>query len=103
MPTFEIKDVYSKDCSCVEWVKAQKGIKRSMGDAYEWDTPYDKPFVGAVVVTRESDLGHVGIVTDVNLDEGYIVISEKNYAPCTVTHGRKLPINSPLIEGYWYE
>ena len=91
--------IVKTDCECVPWVKAQFGITRSIGAAKNWQPNTQIPTIGAVVITRESSLGHVGLVTDIQ--NGYLIISEKNYVGCTVTHGRKLDVNSPLIIGYW--
>lgn len=87
------------DCQCVGYVKAQLGITKSIGTAINWKPNTQIPTIGAVVITRESSIGHVGLVTDIQ--DGYLIISEKNFTPCTVTHGRKLDVNSQLIIGYW--
>jgi len=89
------------NCWCVPWVKAQLGITESMGDAKDWKPNTQIPTIGAVVITRESSLGHVGLVTDYDPAQGIITISEKNFVHCTVTHGRKLSVNNPTIVGYW--
>lgn len=87
------------DCQCVVWAKAQVGFTKSIGNARNWPDLTKIPAVGSVVITRESPLGHAGIVT--GIENGDLIISEKNFVPCTVTHGRRLPVDSPLIIGYW--
>lgn len=97
-PVVKIKQVKT-NCQCVPYVKAQLGITESIGNAKDWKPNTQIPTIGAVVITRESSLGHVGLVTDIQ--NGYLIISEKNYTPCTVTHGRWLSVNSPAVIGYW--
>lgn len=87
------------NCQCVPWVKAQIGFTKSIGMAKNWKPNTQIPTIGAVVITKESSIGHVGLVTDIQ--DGYLIISEKNFSPCTVTHGRKLSVNSQVIIGYY--
>ena len=87
------------NCQCVTWVKAQLGMTQSIGNARNWKPNTQIPTIGSVVITKESAAGHVGLVTDIQ-DE-YLIISEKNFTPCTVTHGRKLSVNDPVIIGYY--
>lgn len=87
------------NCQCVPYIKALLGITESIGAAKNWEPNTQIPTIGAVVITVESSLGHVGLVTDIQ--DGYLIISEKNFTPCTVTHGRRLSVNSPVVIGYW--
>lgn len=87
-------------CSCVSYAKYKTGFTKSVGAARNWPVNSDKPAVGAVIVTYESSIGHVGIIS--HWDASYVYLeSEANYASCQVTYGRKTPIGSPLIKGYW--
>lgn len=87
-------------CSCVSYAKYKTGFTQSIGNARNWPTNSDQPSIGAVIVTYESARGHVGIVS--HWDASYVYLeSEANYASCRMTYGRKIPINSPLIKGYW--
>jgi len=85
-------------CSCVSFAKYKTGYTASVGNARNWPVNTTTQ-IGAVVVTYESAAGHVGIVTDVQ--DGYIIISEANYSRCKVTHGRRLPVGSNLIKGFY--
>ena len=85
---------------CVIYVKSKTGYSEPVGAARNW--PIKKglgPVVGAVVVTAESSLGHVAIVADIK--DGYLILDESNYKTGRITYGRKLPIGSPLIKGYY--
>lgn len=90
---------YSR-CSCVSYAKFKTGFTKSIGAARNWPVNSDQPSIGAVIVTYESALGHVGIVS--HWDATYVYLeSEANYSRCRMTYGRKIPIGSPLIKGYW--
>jgi len=89
-------------CSCVLYVKAKIGYTKSVGAARNWPTNSNTPSKGAVIVTYESRSGHVGIVS--HFDDTYVYLeSEANYSRCKITYGRKLPLNSPLIKGYYVQ
>lgn len=59
------------------------------------------PQVGAIIVTSESRLGHVGIVEAVNYD-GTITISEMNYSGFARITTRTIPTSYGAIKGYIY-
>ena len=86
-------------CSCVLFVKAKTGFTQSVGAARNWPINSQSPLPGGVVITRESSLGHVAYILEVNADS--IVVIEGNYSHCKVTT-RTIPLNSPIIKGYWY-
>lgn len=58
------------------------------------------PQAGAIIVTNESPVGHVGIVESVN--SGSITISEMNYAGWGVVSRRTISSGSGVIRGYIY-
>lgn len=58
------------------------------------------PQVGAIVVTSESKLGHVGYVEEVTDDE--IVVSDMNVIGWGKLSRRHMKINSAVIKGYIY-
>lgn len=94
------KATYSTACSCVNFVRAHSRARvGSVGYARNWPVNSRTPKVGGVVVTRESRAGHVALITHVG--NGYIVVKEANYRPCAITSGRKIPINSSLIKGFY--
>lgn len=86
-------------CNCVALAKKITGFKESIGLAKYWPVNRLSPEIGAVVITNESNMGHVGIVRDIQ--DGKIKIYENNYVSCTTTTDRWLDMNSPLILGYW--
>lgn len=90
-------------CSCVLHAKALTGFSISIGLAKRWPRNSEIPSIGAVVITKESpsgtNTGHVAQIIDIQ--DGYLILDEANYQRCQRTVGRKLPINSPLILGYW--
>lgn len=87
-------------CSCVSWAKYKTGFSQSIGAAHNWPVNSDQPAEGAVIITYESGLGHVGIVS--HWDDTYVYLgSEANFTRCRISYGRKLPINSKVIKGYW--
>ena len=91
-------------CSCVLFVKQKYGIDPgSVGLARNWPINSRIAQAGAVVITRESsgyNSGHVGYVVSVNTDRGTITINDANFSQCKETT-RELPINSPLIRGFF--
>lgn len=89
-------------CSCVLYVKARIGYTKSVGAARNFPINSNTPSTGAVIVTYESKLGHVGIVS--HWDDKYVYLeSEANYSRCKVTYGRKIAINSSKIKGYYVQ
>lgn len=87
-------------CSCVLYLEQKYGFNiGSIGQAKNWPINSQTPEVGEVVITSESNLGHVAKIMDIR--EGNLILDESNYSKCQHTTGRKLPIDSPLIKGYW--
>jgi surface antigen/Mor family transcriptional regulator len=58
------------------------------------------PQKGAIIVTRESIYGHVGIVEKVNGNQ--ITISEMNYVGWGIESSRTISTSNPVIMGYIY-
>jgi hypothetical protein len=90
-------------CSCVMFAIAKSGKNPGpIGYAKNWPINSSTASIGAVVITKESSgkiyTGHVGVV--VGVDSEFVYINDANYSSCQETH-RKLPINSPLIRGYF--
>lgn len=89
-------------CSCVLYVKAKIGYTKSVGAARNFPINSSIPVKGAVIVTFESRVGHVGIVS--HSDDTYVYLeSEANYSRCKVTYGRKIALNSSVIKGYYIQ
>ena len=87
-------------CSCVSYAKYKTGFTQSIGAARNWPVNSQIPTKGAVIVTYESRLGHVGIVS--HWDDTYVYLeSEANYSRCKMTYGRKILLTSKIIKGYW--
>lgn len=86
---------------CVKFVRMHLGDHPDFrGNAIEIQPNTDTPRIGHAVLTSESDLGHVAIVT--NIQDDYIVVSESNYvAKDRISHGRKIPKDSHIIRGYF--
>jgi surface antigen len=93
---------------CTWYVANRRNIPWS-GNAIEWwpnARPYGyaegaSPAVGAVMVTRESPIGHVAYVESVSGD-GSWTVSEMNYAGWNVVSGRTIhPGQVPLV-GFIY-
>ncbi len=59
------------------------------------------PQVGAIIVTSESRVGHVGLVEAVNGD-GTITISEMNYSGFARITSRTISVSYSVIKGYIY-
>lgn len=86
-------------CSCVTFARQITGFTGKVGAAKNWPVNSYEANVGSVVKTNESNYGHVAIITGITETE--IILNEANYVTCKHTIGRKLPINSPLIVGFW--
>lgn len=85
-------------CSCVIYAKALTGYSQSVGYARNWPKNSLVPTVGGVVITNESRVGHVGVITAIDGDN--ITIIEANYSICRKTI-RILNTSNPVILGYW--
>lgn len=89
--------------SCVDFAKDFKGVPRRIrwtkdGLARTIRVDTHTPVVGALILTRESGSGHVGLVLPPTR-EGYTRILDSNYKKNTVTI-REIPTSSPIIRGY---
>jgi len=101
IPNVKQEYTLSERSSCVSYFKSKFGITKSLSPTgLAKDIPIDTktPAIGLGMVSYESDLGHISIVT--NIEDGMLVLEESNYLKGQVTFGRKLPIDSPLIKGY---
>lgn len=82
----------------VTW-RGNAGAWLSNARAQGYATGYS-PRAGAIIVTNESPVGHVGIVESVS--GGSIRISEMNYRGWGVVSSRTIPASSGVIRGYIY-
>lgn len=85
-------------CNCVLFAKTMLGIKESLGVAKDIKPTSPVPYVGGLVITNESEFGHVAVITEIK--NGYLYLTESNYVHCKITYNRKLPIDSQKIKGY---
>ncbi len=85
-------------CSCVIYARSITGYNNSVGNARNWPKNSKVPVVGGVVVTNESRVGHVAVITAVYPDK--IEVQEANYSRCRKTT-RTISLNSPVIKGFW--
>jgi hypothetical protein len=86
-------------CSCVLYGKQLTGYSNPVGYARNWPKNSTEPTIGGVVITSESNVGHVAVIT--GIQGGKLILREANFIPCKETIGRELDINSPLILGFW--
>lgn len=94
------KPVGFNPCSCVSYARYRSGINvGSIGVARNHPVNSQTPSIGAIVITYESKAGHLSYIIDI--DANYIYVDEANYSRCRVTYRRAIPINSPLIKGYY--
>jgi hypothetical protein len=87
-------------CNCMSYVKYKTGGHTVRGVGYARNHPVNSSTctVGAIIVTYESRMGHVGIVN--KCDEKFVTIDDYNYNHCKPSI-RPLALNSPLIKGYY--
>lgn len=87
---------------CVDFVQYVKGENDGfIGNARDIKPNSDVPLIGQVVLTSESEWGHVALIDDIQ--DGDLILIESNYnGDGKVTKGRRLAINSPLIRGYYH-
>lgn len=86
-------------CSCVLYARFLTGFDQNIGKASNWPTNSKYPVLGGIVITNEGPVGHVARIIDIRY--GKLLLDESNYKPCQITNTRELPIDSPLIKGYW--
>lgn len=84
-------------CNCVLWAQANGLDISGYGAAKNYPVTSSPPEDVGFVVTYEGTLGHIAKYTR---SGDYLILDEANYVECTITSGRKLPINSQLIKGY---
>lgn len=80
-----------------QWGNAGNWLNSAQNSGWPTGT---SPAVGAIIVTRESWVGHVGYVEKV--EGNSITISEMNYKGWGTTNTRTLDINNPVIKGFIY-
>ena len=84
--------------SCIEFAKAYLGRSgEKWGNAGDLKPSVDKPYVGGLVLTRESRWGHVAVIT--RITETHILVVEANYIPGVIST-RSLSVDNYLIKGY---
>lgn len=87
-------------CSCVSYARWRSGINVGpIGVARNHPVNSQTPSIGDIAVTYESRAGHLSYIVDI--DANYIYVDEANYSSCRVTYHRAIPINSPLIKGFY--
>lgn len=86
-------------CNCWSYVKSVRGnnMPQGYGAAKNYPVWSHEPSVGAIVLTYEGPLGHMGIVRAVT--DTHIQVEDYNFARCQRTV-RDLALDSPLIKGY---
>jgi surface antigen len=83
---------------CTWYVAQEKGITERWGNARDWPVNSQTPKVGAIVVTYESRLGHVGLVTKV--DETMVTIREMNYIGYNRVSTRTVDYRTLPLKGF---
>jgi hypothetical protein len=86
---------------CVEFIQSLfKKTEKFKDRAIDIVPNTDKPAVGIVVLTTESDKGHAAYIYKMTDTE--LFLAESNYGMDEkITVGRRLLINSPVIRGYF--
>jgi len=70
------------------------------GRAIDIVSNIDMPAVGEIVLTTESETGHVALIYKIENDE--LILAESNYGNDEkITVGRRLKIGDPVIRGYF--
>lgn len=87
----------SKYCSCVLYVKSLINTTERWGYARDVKATSQEPAIGKVVLTKESRLGHVALITEV--EETRFKVTEANYHRCKKSE-RWISKDNPLIRGY---
>lgn len=94
---------------CTWWAKVRRpDVPNQWGNANAWLNSARRagyqtgatPQVGAIVVTAESRLGHVGYVEAIEGDE--IIISDMNVVGWSKVSKRHMKVSSGVIRGYIY-
>jgi surface antigen len=84
---------------CTWYVAQEKGITERWGNARDWPVNSNTPQVGAIIVTYESRLGHVGKVIKV-IDSETITIREMNYAGWNKISERTVKYRTLPLKGF---
>ena len=92
--------------SCVTFVKDRMEVNQSWyNPIYVWNhadllslRPLPYPTPGAIIITNEGSVGHMGIIESVE-DYG-IMIVESNFAVHNLINRRTLTIDNPVIVGF---
>ncbi|MCL5794842.1 MAG: CHAP domain-containing protein [Patescibacteria group bacterium] len=93
---------------CTWYAASRRSVPGNWGNAGSWlrsaqNSGYatgSEPQSGAIIVTNESWVGHVGYVESVNGDQ--VTISEMNYRGWGVVSSRTINAGSGAIKGYIY-
>lgn len=96
----KLPEVQKEKCSCLRYAKklADMPINTGVMSASRQPVNSQIPLVGALILTRESSQGHAGVVVSFTLTT--VTFRDTNYSRCKQTE-RTLPLNSPLIRGYY--
>ena len=85
-------------CSCVSFAKWYLYRENEIwGNAGDIKPTSFEPKIDRVVLLREGEWGHTGVV--IGITETEVSIIESNYIPCRISE-RTILIDSPLIRGY---
>ena len=98
--------------SCVSFVKNSIGVSTSWyTPQYVWDhadllslKPLPSPIPGAIIITNEGPVWHMGIIESVEYEPKYGIIKidivESNYAVHNLINRRTLTLDDPNIVGF---
>lgn len=85
-------------CSCINFTKVTLGITDEVwGYPNLMQATSANPYVGGLVLTKESKWGHVAVITATT--ETTITVVESNHTPCAITT-RTIPLSSGIIRGF---
>ena len=87
------------ECQCVYYIKQFTKDKFS-GNAKDWQRyiNQDFPSIGAIIVLDTEPLGHIGMVT--SLDISYMEFESQNWSKTCLIEKTKLLRSDPKILGY---
>lgn len=89
---------------CVTYARYLTGMQIS-GIAYQIPTNSNEPAIGGIVKTNEGSVGHLAVIIDIDHSSRELILEEANLENNleiggAITSGRKISMDSPLIEGY---
>lgn len=86
---------------CISLAKIHaNAMGEKWGNARDIKPNSQEPNIGNLVLTNESHLGHVAVITDIR--DNQLILSESNLNwDGLVTHGRELSATSTVIRGYF--